>query len=137
MRLYPLFILLLLLLSVNSTVAQSEKDILMQKMYEGSWYNKETKRHIDIRFNEELSYVTINDWTGKQHIGSIDSYKAFIKENKLILYAENDDHHSPYCEMEVVDQKLIYQCNEPFNFKDQFLNSKNQIDKTEFKRLKK
>ena len=39
-----------------------------------------------------MSYVTINDRIGKQHVGSIDSYKAFIKENKLIPYRLDKKH---------------------------------------------
>ncbi|MEO8771991.1 MAG: hypothetical protein ABI402_17975 [Ferruginibacter sp.] len=136
-NLHGIFIAIILLLLIDKSFAQSAKDyIRIKKMYKGTWYNKQTKRHITISFDEESEYVTINDWTGKRNASSIDSYKAFIKDNKLVLYAENDDHHSPYCEMEIVEQQLVYECNEPFNFKDQFLNREKQMDKSIYKRLK-
>lgn len=76
----------------------------------------------------------INDWIAQLNSGDVDAYKAFIINGKLIIYAENEDHHAPYCEMEIVNQKLIFQCNSALNFKDQFLNLKTEIEKTLFER---
>lgn len=91
-------------------------------IYEGTWYNRKEKRYISINYDDEVNYVTINDWIKGERDGA-DAYKAFIEGEKLILYAENDDHHALYFEIEMVNVKLIYRCNK-MNCTDNFLNAK-------------
>lgn len=121
---------ILLLLSTNRSFAQTVQN------YEGTWYNKETKRYISISFDTETDYATINDWIGKNNQQQADAYKAYIKDDKLILYAENSDHHCTYCEMVITNQQLTYQCNENLNFTDQFLNTTQKTKTTLYKRIK-
>lgn len=109
----------------------------LSKKYAGTWYNKENKRYIRFFFEEGYDYVTINDWTGKlRNQGSGDAYKAFIKGDKLVMPAENDDHHATYCEIEIMNDTLVYICNSGLNFTDNFLNKSKPLDKTIFKRIK-
>jgi hypothetical protein len=135
---YKLLILTtILLLSINKSVAQTTENYsLLKKEYEGTWYNKESKHYISITFDTEVDYVTINDWIGKYNNKYTDAYKAYTKGDKLILYAENSDHHCTYCEMAIIKEKLIYQCNEALNFTDQFLNNTKGIHSTIYQRIK-
>lgn len=136
MKLQHLF-LVITLLFVNRSSAQIENSTKsIQKKFEGNWYNKSTNRYIKIYFEKEVDYATINDWTGKNSTANIDSYKAYIKAGKLILYAENEDHHAPYCELKIIGNYLVCECNQGLNFKDQFLNTKKTVNKTVFIKLK-
>ncbi|MBS1750049.1 MAG: hypothetical protein JST63_09100 [Bacteroidetes bacterium] len=124
-----------LLFTGSNSYAQTKSEIaLSKKIYEGTWYNKKEKRYIRIYYDDEVNYVTINDWI-KGKGDSEDAYKAFINGGKLILYAENDDHHTPYCEIEIENTKLIYRCNK-MNFTDNFLHTEEPGDKTIFERVK-
>ncbi len=111
-----------------------------KNLYEGTWVNKKTKRFIAFYFDDDVKYVTINDWTGNSNRdknNSIDAYKVFIKGNKLIIPAENSDHHAPYCEIEILDGKLIYKCNAGNNFTDSVILKTKLADITIFERVDK
>lgn len=135
MKITTIIIIELFMSFMNSMAyGQTQREIAQsKKMYEGAWYSKKEKRYIAIYYDNQVNYVTINDWIKDERDGA-DSYKAFIKGGKLILYAENDDHHAPYCEIQIVNRKLIYQCNR-MNFTDNFLNTKEPPDSTIFERV--
>ncbi len=83
--------------------------------------------------------MTVNDWIGTSNRNiaeNIDAYRAYIKGDKLILLSENNDHHAVYCEIEIVNHKLIYQCNTGLNFKDNFLVKTEGVHKVVFVRLR-
>lgn len=112
----------------------------LKKTYSGTWVNKKDKRYLQIYFDEEVDYVTINDWTGslsRNKSKTLDAYKAFIKGDKLIMPSENDDHHCPYCEITVVNEKLIYECNGISNFTNNKLVKSQHSNQTIFERLRK
>lgn len=119
--------------------AQTKAEIKQaKKLYDATWINKKDNRYLTFYFDSEVSYVTVNDWTGSSDPNkskSLDAYKAYIKGNKLILPAENSDHHSPYCEIEIINKKLIYRCNEGNNFKDKTLKNV-AVDVTTFERTR-
>jgi hypothetical protein len=108
---------------------------LTQK-FGGTWYDETQKLYLTFYFEEGYDYATVNTWTGSiDKKENIDAYKAFIKDNKLILPAENSDHHAPYCEIDIQYNLLVYKCNEGFNFSDNFLNTKKPISVTKYKRI--
>ncbi|MGJ1264941.1 hypothetical protein [Sphingobacterium spiritivorum] len=138
-------IFLLLLCISQSAYAQSKTDIAnSKKIYEGIWRDKANNRNISISYDSTLTYVLINDWTGGMETikdrslsEHTDAYKAFIKGDKLILPAENDDHHAPYCEISVsADKLLIYECNGMLNFTDNFLKKSESTNTYIFKRIR-
>jgi len=121
-----IFMLIAVIFIVHSNInAQTKAQIAhFKKKYHGTWVNKKDKRYLRFFFDEDAGYITINDWTGnldRNKSNTIDAYKAFIKGNKLIIPAEHNDHHSPYCEIEIVNKKLFYRCNPPLNFTDNVL----------------
>lgn len=135
-RSFFLFAFILLLFIQNNVFSQTKIEIAQSKKnFEGTWYNKTTRRYISIFYDDDIDYVTINDWIKGQRQNG-DAYKAFTEGQKLILYAENIDHHAPYCEIEIVNKKLIYLCNQPFNFKDNFITTGEHVDKVTFERIK-
>lgn len=116
------------------TNAQAKIEIAQaKKIFDGLWVNAKTKRYIQIFFDADVDYVTINDWTGsadKRRNGNIDAYKAIIENGKLVMPAEDGNHQSSYCEMEMINRQLIYRCKGMFADKNKFIN------KTVFKRVK-
>lgn len=95
-----------LLLAGGNSPAQSSKPKQTEKYFEGLWVNKKTTRHLEISFSD--GYATIIDWTSKfQKRECGDSYKAFLKNRKLIM-PEDPEHHAAYSEILLKDQKLIY-----------------------------
>lgn len=110
-----------------------------KKLFSATWVNKKEKRYIEFFYDSEVSYVTVNDWTGNSNPAkskSLDAYKAWIKGSKLILTAENADHHAPYCEIEILNKKLVFSCNGMLNFKEQKLSRKGPIDMTVYERMR-
>jgi len=101
------FVLFVVLLLANgNSPAQSSKSKQAGKHFEGLWLDKKTSRHLEISFKD--GYATIIDWTGKfQKRESGDSYKAFLKNGKLIM-PEDIGHHAAYGEIISNDQTLIY-----------------------------
>ena len=100
------------LLVCQLCVGQSKIEVgTAKKLFEGSWLNKNIKRHLTISFDDQ-DYVTINDWQGKwnQENTSIDAYKAYIVKDKLVMPADNTDLRSPYCEIVRQGDKLLYRC---------------------------
>lgn len=78
-----------------------------EKLYGGIWTDKKTTRHLQIYFENDR-YATITDWTSKyQKRESGDVYKALIENGKLIM-PEDTEHHAPYSEIKVENDKLIY-----------------------------
>lgn len=101
------FILFMVLLLLNgNSQAQSSKPKQTEKRFEGLWVDKKTTRHLEISFKD--GYATIIDWTDKfQERESGDSYKAFLKNGKLIM-PEYPEHHAAYSEIIIKDNMLIY-----------------------------
>lgn len=100
--LIPFFIL-----SFTECTAQTAGEVKDASLrFQGAWVNKITDRHLTISI-ENTGYVTINDWTGKKQTASIDAYKAFIKNGKLVMPAETE-HHAPYSEIQLRGKALIY-----------------------------
>jgi hypothetical protein len=99
-------VFLVLLLTTGNINAQSTLKQTDQRRFEGLWTNKKTSRCLEISF--EYGYATILDWTPKfQKRESGDIYKASLKNGKLIM-PEETDHHAPYSEIRLEDNKLIY-----------------------------
>lgn len=110
--LLKLILFLFLFFSFTAGMAQSPGEIKRAKLlFEGAWINKKEARHLTI-FIEDDGYVTINDWTGNRKNASVDAYKAFIKNGKLIMHAETE-HHAPYSEIRISGKMLIYQTGLP------------------------
>lgn len=119
----------------NITTQTFTRKDLIQK-FGGTWYNETEKLYLTFYFEEGDNYATANSWTGSIDIKeNIEAYKVFIKDNILILPAENSDHHAPYCEINVEYNKLVYKCNESLNFSDNSLNTKKPISITKYKRV--
>lgn len=132
-----LFALAFLFISVITPAQTSPDYHNLKKLYGGVWYNKEAKRYLTINFDDSVDYATINDWVGKlKSSKNIDAYKAFIHGDTLIMYADNEEHRSGYCEISILNDTLIFQCNSGLNFTDQFLNNQASIDKTIFIRIR-
>lgn len=130
MKLKPFFNILVFCIASKS-FAQS---VLRKSSFEGIWYNKENKRELNIRFDEECDCFTIND---KSKGYSEDVYYAYPKDKKLVMPAQDEDHHSSYCEITTAKNKLIYECNSGLNFTDNFLNRNQFSDKLIFVKRKK
>lgn len=100
-----------ILISFNS-LAQSKMEVKKAKAsFEGHWYSKKTNRHLTIYFDDQ-TYATINDWTGTPKTGesSIDAYKAFAKDGKLVIPEDKTDLRSPYCEIIRQGNIVSYRC---------------------------
>ncbi|QQT24735.1 hypothetical protein I6J02_13365 [Sphingobacterium spiritivorum] len=140
------YIILLFVCISQTAYAQHKAEIMnSKKIYEGIWRDNANNRNISISYDSALTYVLINDWTGgietvkdKSRAENIDAYKAYIKGDKLIMPAENDDHHAPYCEISVSKKNLLlYECNSMLNFTDNFLKKSESINTYTFERIKK
>ncbi len=125
MKLKPIFTIIVFCIASKS-FAQS---VGQKKNFEGIWYNKENKRELNIKFDKECDCFIIND---KSKGYSEDAYYAYPKESKLIMPAQNEDHHSSYCEIIIEKKQLIYECNSGLNFTDNFLNRKDFSSKLVF-----
>ena len=100
------------LLTDQCTFAQTKAELKeAMKMYEGNWVNKKAKRHLTISFDTE-DYATINDWHGKwsQDNNTIDAYKAFVFQGKLVMPEDKTDLRAPYCEIAKQGSVLLYRC---------------------------
>ena len=92
--------------------AQTKAELRSAKRtYGGSWVNKKAKRHLTISFDTD-DYATINDWHGKwsQDNNTIDAYKAFVYQQKLVMPEDNTDLRAPYCEIVRQGTALLYRC---------------------------
>jgi len=130
MKLKPIFTLIVFCISLKS-FAQS---VVKKNNFEGIWYSKENKRELNIRFDKECDCFIIND---KSKGYSEDAYYAYPKDEKLVMPAQNEDHHSSYCEITIMNNQLIYECNSGLNFTDNFLNKNQFSDKLIFLKRKK
>ncbi|KAF2514694.1 hypothetical protein [Flavobacterium foetidum] len=133
-----IFSLTILFLSLNNSNAQSTLTLKqLSKKFGGTWYNSTKKHYLTFTFEKGYDYVTVATWKGKiNSLQNIDVYKAYIEANKLILPAENDDHHGCYCEIDIEKNLLVYKCNQGLNFTDNFLNTKKPIFVTLYKKVK-
>ena len=116
----PFLFVALLLLTGFCGSAQTKAEIAVaKKVFEGRWVNKKAKRHLTISFDTEY-YATINDWTGKviENVNSIDAYKAFVRQGKLVMPEDKTDLRAPYCEIVKQGNTLLYRCR-GMNTKDQ------------------
>jgi hypothetical protein len=112
--------------------AQTKTEIkTAKKLFEGYWVNTKAHRHLLIAFDEQ-DYATINDWHGKMSDdnNTVDAYKAFIKDNKLVMPEDKTDLRSPYCEILKKGNVLLYRC------RDMLTNSKQFTDQVWFVREK-
>lgn len=125
MKLRPTLILIIFCIASKS-FAQS---VVQKNNFEGIWYNKENKRELNIKFDEECDCFIIND---KSKGYSEDVYNAYPKDDKLVMPVQNEDHHSSYCEIKIEKKQLIYECNSGLNFTDNFLNRKEFSSKLVF-----
>ncbi|CDT04861.1 hypothetical protein ACR780_11015 [Sphingobacterium faecium] len=103
------FLFLIVLFFYKSSSCEQAPLTMMQiqKQYGGIWIDKKTSRCLQITF-ENVSYATITDWTRKyQSRESGDVYRAFVKNGRLVM-PEDREHHAPYGEIEVKNNKLIY-----------------------------
>jgi hypothetical protein len=130
--------LILSILMLSPLFAQQK--YTLQQQLSGTWYNPNSNRYLrfDISSNHS-DQVVISDWTGrsdKDRDKSIDVYRAHVKESKLIMYAEKEQHRCPYCEITLQDKKLLYECNSGLNFTDNFLNHTVGTSREVFKKLK-
>jgi len=130
---------LILSILILSPLFAQQKHTLQQQL-NGTWYNSNSKRYLRFDVSSNSSdQVVISDWTGhsaKDRDKSIDVYRAYVKENKLIMYAEKEQHRCPYCEITLQDKKLLYECNSGLNFTDNFLNREAGTSREVFKKLK-
>lgn len=124
--------------TTGNIVSQSPDVNALNKKYGGIWYSENEKTYITFYFEKGYDYATVNAWTGTENKKeNIDAYKAFIKDSKLILPAENSDHHTSYCEIDIENNQLVYKCNEGLNFSDNYLNTKKPISTTKYKQITK
>ncbi|MDN5288096.1 MAG: hypothetical protein JWR38_4370 [Mucilaginibacter sp.] len=84
-----------------------------KRIFEGSWVNKKAQRHLTISFDNQ-DYATINDWHGKwsQDNNTIDAYKAFVHQGKLVMPEDKTDLRCPYCEIVRKGTAILYRCRE-------------------------
>lgn len=108
----------------------------LKKLYEGTWYNKKDKRYLHISFENDNNFFTVNDWV-KGEKDNMDTYNAYIKNDKLILNADSTEHRAPYCELHIEKKLLVVECNNIFNVRDNFLNKNDANNVTSFIRLHK
>lgn len=95
-----------------NTFAQTKAEFkTAKKLFEGKWVNKHMNRHLTISFDTQ-NYATINDWQGKwsQDNNSIDAYKAFVDQGKLVMPEDKTDLRSPYCEIVKQGKALLFRC---------------------------
>lgn len=100
------------LLFQGNVFAQTKLEIKKsKKLFEGFWVNKKTHRHLLIGFDDQ-DWATINDWTGKMNDDnhSVDAYKAFVKDDKLVMPEDKTDLRSPYCELVRKGNSILYRC---------------------------
>ena len=129
-----LLILLCLTFFCGNAFAQNNtanKNVIAK--FAGEWYSKKDKRTLNIEYDAEYHCFRITDHTKGY---SEDAYSAYPKEDKLVMYLQNSDHHAPYCELNIISNQLIYECNSALNFKDNFLVRDQYSDKTVFKKIK-
>jgi hypothetical protein len=97
----------LLLLGFDGFSQSAVEISRVKKAFGGVWVDAKSTRHLQISVETDGT-VTINDWTSKsQQQESGDAYRAFIKNAKLTMPAD-PQHHAPYSEMVISDQRLIY-----------------------------
>lgn len=95
-----------------STSAQTKAEVkASKKIYEGRWVDKKTKRHLVIVYNGQ-QYAELNDWTEGtgDNSSSVDAYKAWIKNGKLVMPESKTDLRCPYCEIVKKGNALLYRC---------------------------
>ena len=102
-------ILSILILAACPSKAQHSTAITRAtQRFGGSWYNKKEKRHLQISY-ETSGYMTVNEWVGSDRT-NIDAYRAFIKEDLLVMPAYKSDPIRPYTDMLIRNGKLWYRC---------------------------
>jgi len=102
-----LFLIIWFLYPSNGYSQKSVTITQLQKQYGGTWIDRKTTRCLQITFDND-QFATIIDWTrkyqGREHG---DVYKAYIKKDTLVM-PEDKDHHAPYSEITIENNKLIY-----------------------------
>ena len=140
MRINILLTFIIFLFFHYNIIGQTKAEIeYSKKAYSGIWVHKKSKHYISFSFEDDVDYVTVNEWTGsldRNKSKVIDVYKAFIKGDKLILPAENGEHHSQYCEISISNKKLNFECNGILNFTENKLIKDKFYNRTVFIKLK-
>lgn len=118
-----IFMTIFILLFTFSGKSQTLKEIKkIKSLFKGSWSNTKANRHLIVSFEGNDHYATINDWTGNDR-STADVYKAFIKDDKLVMPKESEEHRAPYCEMIISRNKLLFRCKGLIKEEDQFVDS--------------
>lgn len=94
-----------------------------KKKFEGTWYCKKENSYLQFFFEDDttVSYVTVNQWIGRwKQNTSIDAFKVFIENDKLVFPEDKQEHVHPYCDMQVVNNRLMFRCKGFLVNKDQF-----------------
>lgn len=134
-QIYKILILIFLCLT---TFGFAQISTEMLKNFEGEWYSKKEKRHLRIFFDSEVTYATVNEWTGKKNEANaenIDAYKVFPKDGKLIFPAENNEHRANYGEISIKNKKLIFEMNGGMKFTTQHLVRDGLLTTSVFKKI--
>lgn len=95
----------------------------VKKKFEGTWYCKKENSYLQFFFEDDthLPYVTVNQWIGPwRQNSSIDAFKVFIKNDRLVFPEDRKEHLHSYCDMQIVNNKLIFRCKGFLTDKDQF-----------------
>jgi hypothetical protein len=99
------------LMSMSASAQTIAEVKASKKMYEGRWVDKKTKRHLVIVYDGQ-EYAELNDWTETtgDNSSSVDAYKAWIKNGKLVMPESKTDLRCPYCEIVKKGNALLYRC---------------------------
>jgi hypothetical protein len=105
----PLFALLL---AANTLCAQARPEQLKtaRRLFEGEWVNAREHRHLRLYLVPE-GFFEANEWVGKFTPAGVDAYKVFVKSGIMLWLPEDKEEHiAPYCELTIVDKKLLVRC---------------------------
>ena len=101
-----------LLLAAHAVCAQARPEQLKaaRRLFEGEWVNVEEGRHLRLYLVPE-GFFEANEWLGKFTPAGVDAYKAFVKSGTMLWLPEDTQEHiAPYCELTVVNKKLLVRC---------------------------
>ena len=110
-----------------------------EEKYKGTWYNQAENHYMDFHFEKETNIVTINEWAGNRHknkSNSMDADKAILKGDTIVMNAQNSGIQAPYCEIVLMNESLIYFCNDALNHTDNKRVNSNAFTELVFKKLK-
>lgn len=130
-------LLLLSCIVAFASMAQKQKTIpFAMSKFRGEWHNTKGKNVLYISYDTDVAYATINN-DPKDKRYSIDVYKAFPKGNKLIMPADNNEHHCSYSEMSIENNKLIIRTNDPLDDTTQYIKPNKHLSIETYQRKRK